>query len=134
MTEDTTDSVASPLPSRHVSVWIAASFDEVHDFASDPAKLPQWAAGLSDPVIADSTVVFVPFNQLGVLDHVVRLPSGEQVYNPMRVIPNQLGDTHSEVVFTIRRRAGMTNEQFDADAAAVTADLETLRELVERPG
>jgi hypothetical protein len=35
------------------------------------------------------------------------------------------------VVFTVRRRAGMTDEEFDADAAAVAADLETLRTLLE---
>ena len=132
MSDDTTETDLSHPPSRHVSIWIAADFDAVHDIASDPAQLPRWAAGLSDPALADSTVVFVPFNELGVLDHVVRLPSGEQVYNPMRVIPQQLGDTHCEVVFTVRRRPGMTNQQFEADAAAVAADLTTLRDLVER--
>lgn len=132
MTEDTTDTSVPPPPSRHVSVWIKADFDTVHDFASDPAQLPRWAAGLSDPALADATVVFVPSNPLGVLDHVVRLPSGQQVYNPMRVIPSQVGDTHCEVVFTIRRRPEMTDEQFEADAAAVTVDLETLRGLLAR--
>jgi hypothetical protein len=36
-----------------------------------------------------------------------------------------------EVLFTVRRRAGMTEAQFDADAAAVAADLDTLRRLLE---
>ena len=31
---------------------------------------------------------FVPRNEYGVLDHDVTLPSGEVVYNPMRVIPD----------------------------------------------
>jgi len=33
--------------SKHVSVSIARSADEVYEFASDPATWPQWAAGLS---------------------------------------------------------------------------------------
>lgn len=45
------------------------------------------------------------------LDHVVTLPSGKSVYNPLRVIPD--GDV-SEVVFTLRRQPGMTDEQFVA--------------------
>ena len=60
------------------------------------------------------------------LDHVVRMPSGEAVYNPLRVIPGGVGEARCEVVFTVRRRPGMTDAEFDADAAAVAADLATL--------
>jgi hypothetical protein len=35
------------------------------------------------------------------------------------------------VVFTVRRRPGMTEAEFDADAAAVATDLATLKSLVE---
>jgi hypothetical protein len=35
------------------------------------------------------------------------------------------------MLFTVRRRAGMTDAEFDADAAAVAADLDTLRRLLE---
>jgi hypothetical protein len=35
------------------------------------------------------------------------------------------------VVFTLRRRPGITAEEFDADVAAVTADLKALRDLVQ---
>jgi hypothetical protein len=77
------------------------------------------------------TVEFTPPNAFGVLDHVVRLPSGEAVYNPLRVIPGGVHEARCEVLFTVRRRDGMTAEQFDADVAAVAADLETLRRLVE---
>jgi hypothetical protein len=34
-------------------------------------------------------------------------------------------------LFTVRRRAGMTDADFDADVAAVAADLDTLRRLLE---
>jgi hypothetical protein len=37
----------------------------------------------------------------------------------------------SEVVFTLRRAPGMDDEAFAADAAAVTADLATLKRVVE---
>lgn len=36
--------------SRHLSVVISASPSEVYDLASDPARLPDWAAGLAAAV------------------------------------------------------------------------------------
>lgn len=125
MDDDTTDG------SRHISVWVDATADSVYAFASDPDQLPRWAAGLADPALADAEVEFVRSNDLGVLDHLVRLSSGEEVYNPMRVIPAGADEHRCEVVFTLRRRPGVSDEAFDADAAAVTADLETLRRLVQ---
>ena len=132
------------MESRHVSIWIETDPEAVYEFAADPQAWPKWAAGLAegglrrtaDGWVADSpmgqvTVEFAPPNEFGVLDHVVRLPSGEAVYNPLRVIPGGVGVACCEVVFSVRRRAGMTDEEFDADAAAVAADLETLRTLLE---
>ena len=63
------------------------------------------------------------------LDHDVTMPDGEVVHNPLRVLRN---DDGSEVVFTVYQRPGMTDEQFEQDAAAVAADLERLRALLER--
>lgn len=128
MTDDTTNA------SRHVSQWIDADADEVYAFAADPANLPHWAAGLADPKLAGVEVEFAARNDFGVLDHVVTLPSGERFYNPMRVIPAAFGGRGCEVVFTLRQLAGVTDAEFDADAAAVAADLATLRALVERSG
>jgi hypothetical protein len=122
MDNDTTET-------RHISVWIDAAPDAVYALASDPAQLPRWAAGLADPALSDADVEFAPPNEFGVLDHVVRLPTGEAVYNPMRVIPAGPGRPGCEVVFTLRRRPGVTDGEFEADAAAVTADLATLRGL-----
>jgi hypothetical protein len=132
------------MESRHVSIWIEAAPEAVYEFAADPHTWPKWAAGLAEGGlhqtvegwVADSpmgqvTVEFAPPNQFGVLDHVVRLPSGEAVYNPLRVIPGGVAGGGCEVLFTVRRRAGMTDAQFDADAAAVAADLEALRRLLE---
>lgn len=115
--------------SQHVSTFIAVPADVVYAFASDPRELSRWAAGLADPALSAVDVVFAPPNAFGVLDHVVTLPSGESVYNPMRVIPD--GDARCEVVFTLRRREGVSDDDFDADARAVAADLETLRALLE---
>jgi len=126
---------------RHLSTFIDRPAQEVYDYASDPAHLPEWAAGLSSAMeqvdgqwFADSPmgrieIDFTPRNEYGVLDHTVRLPSGEATANPMRVLPDGAG---CEVVFTLRRRPGMTDEDFAADANAVQADLRTLKQLLEK--
>ena len=132
------------MRSRHVSVWIEAPPDAVYAFAADPHEMYRWAAGLAagrlrqtpegwtvDSPMGKVTVEFTPANPHGVLDHVVRLPSGESVYNPMRVLPGGVGEPRCEVVFTVRQRPGVADEEFEADVAAVRADLETLRGLLE---
>lgn len=132
------------MESRHVSIWIDVAPEAVYEFMADPQAWPRWAAGLAagglrrdvDGWVADSpmgvvTVEFSPTNRFGVLDHVVRMPSGEQVYNPMRIVPAGVNVDRCEVLFTVRRRDGMTAEEFDADAQAVAADLATLKALVE---
>jgi hypothetical protein len=126
--------------SRHISERIARPADEVYDYAADPASLPQWAPGLGSSVekIDGQWFVetpqgrvgfaFVQRNEYGVLDHYVTLPSGEVVYIPLRVIADGSG---SEVVFTLRRRPGMSDQDFEADADAVAADLSRLRQVLE---
>ena len=107
---------------------------------SDPRNLPAWAAGLADGVVelvdgewvvtspmGRATVAFVPSNAYGVADHDVTLPSGEVVTNPLRIVPNADG---CDVIFTVRRRIGMSPEQIAADVDAVTTDLATLRALM----
>jgi hypothetical protein len=129
---------------RHVSIYIARQPSDVYGFASDPANLPRWAAGLARTEvtrIGDAWVVVAPFgkvtirfapkNALGVMDHDVELESGVTVHNPMRVVPNGAG---SEFIFTLFRRPEMTDAQFAEDGRAVEADLRTLKELLERPG
>jgi hypothetical protein len=72
--------------------------DEVYDYAVDPANLPEWAPGLGSAVenvdgrwfvetpMGRVGFAFVERNAYGVLDHEVTLPSGEVIYNPMRVV------------------------------------------------
>lgn len=74
------------------------------------------------------TIVFAPRNEYGVLDHHVTLPSGETVYNPMRVIAD---GPASEVVFTLRRQPGQSDQDFVQDAETVAADLATLKTALE---
>lgn len=49
-------------------------------------------------------------------------------YVPVRVIAD---DSGSEVLFTLRRRPGMTDAEFEADADAVAADLARLKHVLE---
>ncbi|GEK81256.1 VOC family protein [Agrococcus baldri] len=127
--------------SRHVSVVIGRHPREVAAFARSDEDLPEWAAGLAagglrrdgdELVVAspmgDVRVRFAPVNELGVLDHDVTLPDGTVVHNPLRVLAHPLG---AEVVFTLRRPEGVTADAFEADAQAVTADLDRLRSLLQ---
>lgn len=55
-------------------------------------------------------------------------PTGETVTNPMRVLRNNKG---SEFIFTLFRMRGRTDEEYEADAKAVSADLQQLKTIVE---
>lgn len=127
--------------SQHIGVGIDRPLSAVYDFAADPRNLPTWAAGLAgskverdgEQWITESplgrvTFTFAPRNDFGVLDHDVTLPSRETVYNPLRVIRDGDG---CEVVFTLRQRPEMTDDEFERDAASVARDLATLKALVE---
>ena len=129
------------MPVRHVSVAIDREPADVYRFAADPKNLPRWARGLAegpveitgDVLVTRSpmgrvTVRFAPRNAHGILDHDVTLESGQTVHNPMRVLPNGRG---SEVVFSVFRRVGMTDAELERDVAAVTRDLESLKQLLE---
>ncbi|WP_210506480.1 SRPBCC family protein [Naasia sp. SYSU D00057] len=126
---------------RHLGIRIERDAASVYDFAGNPANLPRWAAGLSGSIeqvdgrwLAESPmgpieVAFAPRNEYGVLDHQVTLADGRVFDNPMRVLRD--GDAACDVVFTLRRADGMTDEEFAADTAAVEADLATLKRLLE---
>lgn len=126
---------------KHISVSIERRAAEVYEFASNPENLPQWAGGLSgaikkvdDEWIAEAPmgtvkVNFVEKNKFGILDHDVTLSSGAKFYNPMRVFPNNHG---SEVIFTLYRQAGMSDQKFADDAGSVERDLNKLKTLLEK--
>lgn len=125
----------------HLSIFIARSPADVYAFASDPRKLPLWAAGLagSDPQqegdawlvqapFGQARIRFAPANSFGVMDHDVTLESGVTVHNAMRVVPNGDG---SELMFTLIRQPGMSEEDFARDRAAIERDLQTVKALLE---
>jgi hypothetical protein len=129
------------MRSRHLSVVIQRPADEVYAYVAEPDHLTTWAAGLTqsdvrregDVLVTDTPagpvrIAFVQRNAYGVLDHDVTMPDGTTTNNPMRVLAHPDG---AEVVFTVRQRA-MTDEEFERDAGLVQADLERLRELLER--
>ena len=126
--------------SRHIAVHVDRSVAEVYAYASDPSHLPFWAPGLctsiapvGDHWVAESgmgsiIVRYAGPNPYGVIDHDVVLETGETFHNPVRVLPH---DDGAAVVFTLRRQGGMSDADFDRDSAAVLADLELLKDLLE---
>ena len=126
--------------SLHISRRIRCSAQRAYDYARDPLHLPAWAAGLGGSVErvdgqwrvptpeGDAVVEFVAPNEHLVLDHDVVLPDGTRVHNPMRVLAD--GDD-CEVVFTLRRQLGTTDDEWARDAAAVARDLATLQQVLE---
>jgi hypothetical protein len=132
-----------PSESRQISESIDRPATEVYDYVADPAHLPEWAPGLGSSVenvdgrwfvetpAGRAGLAFVERNEFGVLDHEVTLPSGDVIYNPMRVVPNGDG---CEVVFSLRRLPGMSREDFERDAGLVQADLTRLKQILEAAG
>ena len=132
-----------PSESKQISEWIDRRAADVYEYASDPANLPQWAPGLGNSVqnvdgqwfvqtpSGPVGFAFVERNEYGVLDHEVTLPSGEVIYNPMRVVPDGDG---CEVVFSLRRLPDMSDEDFARDAGLVQADLTRLKHVLEATG
>ena len=87
--------------------------------------MPKWASGLGkaltklngewlvDTPQGPMKVRFTARNDLGVLDHYVIPESGPEIYIPLRVIANGAG---SELMFTLFRQPGRSEEKFAADA------------------
>jgi uncharacterized protein YndB with AHSA1/START domain len=129
-----------PSDSLQVAERIDRPAADVYAYVADPAHIAVWAPGLGDRVeqidgdwfvetgMGRVRVVFAPPNDQGVLDHEVLLPTGERFYNPLRVVPY---DDGAEIVFTVRRTAGMSDADHARDAAAVAADLARLKQILE---
>jgi uncharacterized protein YndB with AHSA1/START domain len=131
-----------PALSRTLSVMIARDPRDVYDFASNPENLPRWITSFAKTVknidgrwmvetsAGPMEFIFVDRNDAGILDHRVRLPSGKEIFNPMRVLRHGSG---SEVTFTLVQSGGMSAEQFETDAGMVQRDLDTLKKALETP-
>ncbi|RDJ12283.1 SRPBCC family protein [Rhizobium grahamii] len=130
----------STMLAKIVHRSIDRNWRDVYAFAAAPENMPLWASGLAsglersgDDWIATGAlgtvrVSFVPHNEFGVIDHTVTIESGLRVYNALRIVPNGDG---CEVMFTLLRIPGMTDEQFEADAAHIAKDLAALKALME---
>jgi hypothetical protein len=125
---------------RRVAVAIDRPAAEAYDFLSAPENFPKWASGLAasmrnvgDDWIADTpegraVVRFSERNAYGVLDHSVTLPRGITVYVPLRIVAKESG---CELVLTLFRQPGMSDERFAADAQWVMRDLDAAKRLLE---
>lgn len=128
------------MKSQTITVAIGAPAERVYAFASKEENMPRWVPSFfravtreGDQWVVDSPLgkavfAFAEPNRFGVLDHRIRLASGEEFFNPMRVIANGEG---SELIFTLFQSAGMSEQDFARDAALVRSDLEVLRRLME---
>jgi carbon monoxide dehydrogenase subunit G len=126
---------------EHLSIYIDRAPGDVYEYASDPRNLPRWASGLANSEVEQDggdwiveasfgkvKVKFAERNTFGVMDHDVTLGSGVTMHNPMRVVPHGDG---SEFIFTLIRRAGMSDEEFAQDRASIQKDLKTLKTTLE---
>ncbi len=130
------------FPVKHISISIKRKVEDVYAFASNPANLPRWAAGLSGSKIVNSgkdwicespmgqvKVRFADANTYGIMDHDVTLPSGDINHNPFRVFKN---DDGSEVVFTLFRLPQMSDSDFAQDTRFIEDDLKALKKILEK--
>ncbi len=124
-----------------MSISIERHPNEVYEFVSNPENIPKWAKGLGKSVRKQGTywivdtpqgpmkLKFAEKNNFGVLDHYVTTPAGMEIYVPMRVLANGTG---SEVLFTLFRLPGMTDEKYAEDMKMVEQDLQTLKTILEK--
>lgn len=125
---------------RKLSVRINRPAAEAYEFLSVPENFPKWASGLGaslrpaggDWVVqtpeGPASVRFSERNAFGVLDHSVRLPGGDTVYVPLRVVVNGEG---CELVLTLFRRPDVSDEKFAADSQWVMRDLQAAKRILE---
>lgn len=127
--------------SKTFGVFIGRCPADVYAFASNPLNLPQWAtafcksitqsAGIwvADTPLGSMAIRFIDRNDFGLLDHFITLPSGVEVYVPMRVIHHGGG---SEVIFTLLRPPETTDAEFLEDGGMVAQDLQMLKSILEK--
>lgn len=128
--------------SCYLSISIARDADAAYDFLSVPENFPKWASGLgtlsrsgegwvTETPEGPMKVRFSEQNEFGVLDHWVTPASGATIYIPLRVIRNGDG---CELVLTLFRQPGMSDEKFAADGEWVMRDLAAARAVLEGNG
>ncbi len=129
------------LESRTLSIAVGRPWRDVYETIWRPESFPKWASGLSqsslekvgDTWIAEGPaeavrIRFTDHNPFGVMDHYVDTGKGPEVYVPLRVIANADG---TEILLTLFRQPGMSEQQFLADIEWVKRDLIALKVLLE---
>lgn len=129
------------LPARTYSLSIDRDWRSLYELIWRPEFFPKWASGLSiaglhqdgDGWLTDGPegpirISFTPHNTYGVMDHVVETADGNEVHVPMRVVRNGAG---AEVMITLFRQPGMSDERYAADAKWIQRDLAALKKLIE---
>ena len=123
-----------------VQVSIDHSLQQAYAFLRQPESFPKWASGLASGVTREDDkwfgaapegrveITFSEANPYGVLDHWVKLPDGQELYIPLRVIANGAG---CEVLLTVFRRPGASDEDFARDQEWVQRDLSALKQLLD---
>jgi len=128
------------MKSHTISISIRKDQKTVYEFISNLENLPRWASStfpfiketngdwLIDTPQGQNKVKLAEKNNFGILDHYVKLPSGVEVYIPMRVVKNNDG---SEVMVTVFQTTEMTNEIYEEDLQTVKIDLNQLKTVIE---
>jgi hypothetical protein len=141
------------VTTRNIRQPVACTVAQVMAVAGNLERLPEWASGFATGVErvivrapdgesgidGERWVVDSPFGRIevefmvdmarGILDHDVTMADGTVVRNRLRVEPKLHG---SDIVFTLVRLPGMTDEQWRDDDNAVAADLRRLAALCEK--
>jgi hypothetical protein len=130
---------ANTYPVKNINISINRPPADVYQFAANPENFPKWVKFVKsisrqgENWVAESDlgklkIKFTPKNDFGIIDHDVTLANGETVTNHMRVIRNNKG---SEFIFTLFRLPGRTDQEYEADAKAVSTDLQQLKTILE---
>jgi hypothetical protein len=128
-------------PIKNISISINKPTENVYQFASNPENIPLWVEFIqsmtqksehiwnAETDLGSLQIEFPPKNLFGIMDHIVILPDGSTVINPMRVITNGTG---SELVFTLFWMPNRTEKEFKQDAKLVEIDLNKIKTLLEK--
>jgi hypothetical protein len=123
-----------------IGIFIDRPYQQVSAFLAEPRNFPRWASGLAmgleltaEGWVGDAPqgrvkIRFSPPNAFGVADHWVSLPTGEEVYVPLRALTHGAG---TEVILTLFALPSMSDDDFAGDAATVMRDLASLKNLLE---
>jgi hypothetical protein len=130
------------MKSRSLTVSINRDPKTVYEFVFNLENLPKWASKafqsikqakgewIAETAQGSAKISLTQRNDLGVLDHYVRLSSlGVEAYVPMRVVQN--GINGSEVIFTLFYTTHMSEENFAQDVRMVEKDLKNLKSIIE---